>query len=637
MRFDEDMMRVAGWFLIVSLICSSANAAENSIADEEIKEPSSRSVRYHETHVINADGADTVTRETAVQVLRENAVDYLKHASISFSTSIEKGEIIAAYTQKPNGRKIDVAPTSYQLEVNSGRSKDLPPAFSDNTTLSVVFPDVAVNDILVLQVKITQSEPMFPGQFSDVSTFSRARIYDDVKITYDYPAALPVRFAATQMAETTTPEKDGRRSVTWTFKNEKPVKSKRDGASVYVYGQEPGYMITTFASYEAIAAAYGQRATPKAAVTPRVQKLANEITTGKTTPKEQAAALYDWVTENISYAGNCIGVGAVVPRDLDVVLDNKMGDCKDHATLLQALLQAKAIASTQVLVNAGNVYELPKLPVASMVNHVLNFIPSLNIFIDGTADSYPYGVIPATLAGKTVLSVTDYKDGMTIPLPPKLADRQVTHVNIAIKEDGSAEGTVALQTYGRSALPYYSGFKKMTPTEKQEMEKAYLKPYSMEGTVSVDNTAKDNGSERYELNIKFAVKKFLELGNAGGMPIYPFLARPMLHEIIAYTADFEESTHDFSCADGVVEEYYTYDFPPKVQILAVPKNFSTKTDTLEYAATYKQDKNRVTISRVYKDYSPRPVCPAAMIAPSKEAAKKIMPDLKAQILYTLSE
>ena len=31
-----------------------------------------------------------------------------------------------------------------------------------------------------------------------------------------------------------------------------------------------------------------------------------------------------------------------LPRDLTFVLDNKMGDCKDHATLLQALLAAKA-------------------------------------------------------------------------------------------------------------------------------------------------------------------------------------------------------------------------------------------------------------------------------------------------------
>lgn len=630
-------MRLAGWLLIVLLVCSGANAADDSKADDEIKEPSSRTVRYHETHVISPDGADTVTRETAVQVLRENAVDYMKHASISFSTSIEKGEIIAAYTQKPNGRKIDVTPTSYQLEVNSGRSKDLPPAFSDNTTLSVVFPDVAVNDILVLKVKITQSEPMFPGHFSDIGTFGRTSIYDDVKITYDYPVSLPVRFTATQMDESTTPERDGRRSVTWAFKNEKPVKSKRDGSSVYVYGLEPSYMITTFPSYEAIAAAYGKRAIPKAAVTPRVQKLADEITAGKKTPKEQAEALYDWVTENISFAGNCIGVGAVVPRDLDIVLDNKMGDCKDHATLLQALLSAKNIASTQVLVNASSVYELPKLPVASMVNHVLNYIPSLNTFVDGTADYYPYGIIPDRLAGKTVLPVTDYKDGMVIPLPTKLSDSQIVHVNVTIKDDGAAEGTVAIQTSGRMALAYYSGFKKMTAQEKLEMEKNYLKNYSMEGTVSVDNSVKGNGPEKYALNIKFTVKKFLELGNAGGMPIYPFLAQPRIHENISYTANFEDSTHDFSCSDGMAEEYYTYDFPPKVQILAVPKNFSLKTKEMEYAATYKQEKNRVTISRVLKDFSPRPVCPAAMIAPSKDAAKKILPDLKAQVLYMLGE
>lgn len=66
----------------------------------------------------------------------------------------------------------------------------------------------------------------------------------------------------------------------------------------------------------------------------------------------EARALYDWVATHITYAGNCIGIGAVVPRDLPFVLDNRMGDCKDHATLLQALLAARGIKSTQALVNA---------------------------------------------------------------------------------------------------------------------------------------------------------------------------------------------------------------------------------------------------------------------------------------------
>ncbi|MGO4779545.1 transglutaminase family protein, partial [Lysobacter sp. 2RAB21] len=135
----------------------------------------------------------------------------------------------------------------------------------------------------------------------------------------------------------------------------------------------PGYAFSTFRSYGQIAAAYGERALPKAAPTPRVRKLADEIAAGKKDQREVAKALYEWVSTNIQYAGNCIGLGAVVPRDQEFVLDNRIGDCKDHATLLQALLAAKNVPATQALINAGNVYQLPDIPVASSVNHVLNY------------------------------------------------------------------------------------------------------------------------------------------------------------------------------------------------------------------------------------------------------------------------
>jgi transglutaminase-like putative cysteine protease len=40
------------------------------------------------------------------------------------------------------------------------------------------------------------------------------------------------------------------------------------------------------------------------------------------------------------------------------ILDKRYGDCKDHATLMEALLQTAGIASTPVLINAGNSYKL---------------------------------------------------------------------------------------------------------------------------------------------------------------------------------------------------------------------------------------------------------------------------------------
>jgi len=236
-----------------------------------------------------------------------------------------------------------------------------------------------VGDTVAFSYRLTETEPMFPGHFSVTETFPRTAAYDDVKVRIDAPTALWTQHLARQLTESVNSEKDGRKIIEWTYQNKLPLKSKRQNYSVYDAEKEPGFAYSTFKSYAEIVQAYGERASPKAAVTERVQKLADEVAQDKKTPREQGRALYDWVATNITYAGNCIGVGAVVPHDIDFILDNRMGDCKDHATLLQALLAAKGIVSTQALVNAGSSYRLPRIPVVSTVNHVINFIrPSIS-------------------------------------------------------------------------------------------------------------------------------------------------------------------------------------------------------------------------------------------------------------------
>ena len=101
----------------------------------------------------------------------------------------------------------------------------------------------------------------------------------------------------------------------------------------------PVILVTTFDDYEALGTAYELRARPKAAVTERVRALADELTKGTYTPRTQVKAFYDWVSKNIRFAGSCVGAGSVVPHDVDRILTSKMGDCKDHAVLMQALME----------------------------------------------------------------------------------------------------------------------------------------------------------------------------------------------------------------------------------------------------------------------------------------------------------
>jgi hypothetical protein len=140
-------------------VCLRAGAA-----DIDGPELDSRFTHYYATYHINADASHVETHDWATQVLQARAVEGLKSQSISYSTSIQKVEILHAYTLKADGRRIDAPKTNYQLEVNGGRDKDAP-VFSDISTLTVVFPEVAVGDTVEFAYRLTQTEPMFPGHF----------------------------------------------------------------------------------------------------------------------------------------------------------------------------------------------------------------------------------------------------------------------------------------------------------------------------------------------------------------------------------------------------------------------------------------------------------------------------------------
>ncbi len=198
-------MKTAFVLLLATLtFCCSATATPGDPLDLQI-----RFGHYYATYSINEDGTATEMHEWSKTVLKETAVDGSKSASIGYSTSAEKAEVIAAYTLKANGRRIDVPKDNYQVEVNRGKGKDSP-VYSDRTSLTVVFPDVAVGDSVVFSYKITQTEPMFPKQYSASQTFYNQVAHDDVRVRINYPSTMWVQYEARGMKETMS-ESDGRR------------------------------------------------------------------------------------------------------------------------------------------------------------------------------------------------------------------------------------------------------------------------------------------------------------------------------------------------------------------------------------------------------------------------------------------
>ncbi len=580
---------------------------------------------------VNADGSYTDTQKWSTIVLKESALQGCKSASVTFSTSVAKGEILEAYTLKKSGKRIDAPKSSYQTSTNDGYASGSP-LYSDETTITVMFPELAVGDTTVFAYRVTNREGMFPNQFSISHAFSRFQAYDGVSIKIIAPRTMHVRTEQYFLSAQPVVEKDGKQILQWLFQNKKPEKWTPADSGITTVGDEPSLYVSTFDSYRQIAEAYAKRAVPKAAVTERIKALASRIVGDKKTPEAQARALYDWVAKNITYGGNCIGIGAVVPRDLDVVLDNRMGDCKDHATLIQALFAAENIESEQALINAGDRYELPSVPVVGAVNHVINYVPAMKLFLDSTASYVPFGMVPVALGEKPVLLVSHFQDGARVPSTAQDGNEQIMHTKIRINPDGTATGTTQISLKGYPAIGARYYMRRLRGDQEDYMVRAVLKSQGVHGTGTIQKDDPTELLDSYRYGFAFQLADLLVAASTIGMPIQPVVSSSL--PISAFVKGAYDPPHKKAnvCSGGHSVEEYEYVFPPSITIVGYPKDFTFSSPAIDYTATYRKSGNALVIKRELRDKTATNVCTPEYEVEYKKSARAIMRDIKAQVL-----
>jgi hypothetical protein len=587
---------------------------------------------WHAVYDVAQDGSVTETVTSRYQVLQESKLEEYKLYTISYSTSIQKGEILEAYTLKKDGRQVPVPKGNYQLRTSEGRG-DGGPMFSDRASLSVVFPDLTVGDSVHVRYRIAAKEPMFPGHFSLAMSFSPFGYHEDARITVRLPKDMKVKSQAHFM-QAAAPKAAGDKNVLeWRYSNVKPPTWTEADDGIWSQEEVPSMLVSTFPTYESIAKAYGDRALPKAQPTARIRELAGQVVGAEARPREKARLLYEWVSRNITYGGNCIGLGAVVPRDVDVVLDNKMGDCKDHATLLQALLAAAGIRSEQVLINSDNKYDLAATPVPSLVNHVMNFLPEFNLYVDATAKEIPFGYLPDAAYAKPVIHVGSATALARVPAEKPTDTHQKLHMVMKVAENGSATGTIDVAIKGVAASYARAALRQLTAEQEREFVKGALAQYRYRGRGELERGDTQGLSDTYQYRVKFEVDGFIRSGNTGAFALFPVMNSPVPVSTF-YGAEHRVAQKRPSRCHGFSStETYEIQLPPSLTLLSLPDAATQRGSFIDYTAQYEQKGDTVLVKREVNDKTFQGICsPEAMNEFNKQAAA-VSENLSTQVLY----
>lgn len=204
---------------------------------------------------------------------------------------------------------------------------------------------------------------------------------------------------------------------------------------------------------------------------PEDQKhLARQITASATNLTQKIAAIADYVQTNYTYKAIEFGRRARVPQSMADFVQNKYGDCKDHAVLAQQMLKAAGIPAYLALLNSVEPVR-EDLPSLDQFNHMVVYIPSAGDqeFLDCTAKTFDLSAGSFGMAGREALILDPAKPCFQgIPAYPTNASVVVLTRSIDITNQTGALVTETMKLNGIHAGLFREYFRNVTADSRRD-------------------------------------------------------------------------------------------------------------------------------------------------------------------------
>ena len=400
--------------------------------------PSYTVVKSSSKFEVNPDASYTQHLEEQARVDTPQGVRMLGERKITYNSTLENVEVLEAYTIQPDGTRIGVPLDKIRTQ---DETADDGAIYSDSKSKVIIYPKLEVGSQVYYRAKSVQHTPEFPGHFFLWEHYSPHVRYENVtvELVHDVGIEVGVSTKGMQGGKLEVPPKS--HTVAYKFTFSQDTAYPNEDSRVDLPDFAPHFAASTFKTYADVGQAYQVRAKEKAAVTPAIQALAQELIqkANAQSTLDKVKVLHHWVAQNIRYLGIYVGAGGYVPHDAQSILDNRYGDCKDHVVILESLLAAVGIDSSPALINSGTAFLLPKLPSPGIFDHVITYVPSLNVFLDSTSRFAPLGTLPLGDMGKSVVLTATGALSRT-PMTQTSKDRTESRIQMKLTRDGSIEG-----------------------------------------------------------------------------------------------------------------------------------------------------------------------------------------------------
>jgi cellulose synthase operon protein C len=488
---------------------------------------------------VQASGLSSRFSQLAVKVLSQRAVDNYRELPIVYSPDRQEVKVLRARITRPDGSVLD----SFG-DQDRHMNEPWTGMYYDARARVLSFPQLAAGDVLEVQWRLEDNalDNLLSDYWGDVDVMQSLHKKLRYRYVVEMPAgrqlfwnkaALPAWVTASQ-----SPGPDGRTVYRFEARNVPRVVPEPN---------MPGWAevaatlhLSTYQTWDQVGRYWWglvrEQLTPNDELKKTVDKVLNGIDRKDT--RKVVSALYSFVVTNTRYVALEFGIHGFKPYRVDRVLARRFGDCKDKASLIVAMLKLAGVESKLVLLRMRHLGRLGPEPASlAAFNHAIAYVPSLGLYLDGTAEFHGPAELPASDRVANVLIVEPDKASVFSTTPEAKADDNATTLSleVALKTDGSAEASGESVVVGQAAPELRRAFQ-APATRKNVFEQGWAQtlPGLTVHEVNVSDTAKLDVP--LSVTFRLSTPRYAEAG-PGLLRFFPLGAGRAFTQVLAPLAE----------------------------------------------------------------------------------------------------
>ena len=514
--------------------------------------------------------------------------------------------ILRARVDKPDGHSVVMGPETIREDPFTGDRYFH--EFSDQRRLLITFPDVEPGDLMVVHTKRDVFRPRIPGGFMAAPVLDRSVGWEETNYTISVPADMPFHVETRGFDEQSEVIRDRVMHYLHTPREPAPA---NDIAVLGQFDRLPRFAVSTFRDWDEFGKAYASVLLPHAKVTPAVAAMAEKLTRGMNETSDQASALYQWVRDNIRYIPIPLENSRPDPHDAEQVMTNLYGDNKDQAVLLYALLAARHIPAEFVLLNAANDATIADPPNLVPMDHLILFLPGMNLYIDPSLPIAPFGLLPFSELGKPCIHLGGAGPARrVIPTPASGNTVSDLKTDLVLGADGTVTGTTTTTARGAFSL-WLRDAARAFGGDNPGAAVTLLREHGTPGSGSLAFDPPTSPGDEYVVRGSFQLQNQSALLHGGFFALWTGLRiLPRPGDVLGGAMFMKGLTNKQPtfCYPGLQSEEISLTIPEGRALGSVPPDLRIDTELVRYRSHWTQDGRKITVSREFQSLLPGPVC-----------------------------